>query len=667
MFDTFKKWLKKAAITGLTASLITTGTAQAFTLTSQPAVSIISAEVAPSTIDATKDEKTTISYCTGAESKVTLGIYQAENQALSKKVSMLTVSENKKGGCYQPAWDGKYGLENEIGVKGEKVKDGEYFYYLKSEGVLNVSTGSATKSGWITVKTQANQLKITDVEVDNGTFDPYDNQEAEITFSISQDATVVIEILDEDGDKVVTLVSKKPYTKGEHTVEWNGENDEGDKVENGEYTYKIKAETSSEKDTETGTVKVKKGFEDDEDTDEARIKNVFTSKENFDPGRNEKEFIVFTLMAEGDFKVVIFKDGKKIETLADEEDAAAGSYEIQWEGDEVINKEGKYTYKVITQNSNGEDMEEGTIEVEEDEKENKKPNVYKDTTAPLVFSPKNSELEISFKMEREADVTIEIRDNSDVVATVVENENFGEGSHSVYWNGKDKYGDYADDGIYEYKIVASNNKGKDTEKGKFEVKDSSVAKNGGQVSCAGFSDVNENSPDCEAIEWAVSEDIFKGYNDGTFKPDKAIERAEALKVILEALNVKMLDNNGQKLGFTDTDKNAWYASYIKTGLSLGVINGYNDGTFKPGKAVNRAEALVMMINTAKVKDNIVVPTSNYGQPYFDTPNNEDTKWYISYAWFAKTNLLTDNEFYFYPADPMTRGEMADMLFRYKNS
>ena len=394
---------------------------------------------------------------------------------------------------------------------------------------------------------------------------------------------------------------------------------------------------------------------------------MFTSKENFDPGRNEKEFIVFTLMAKGDFKVVIFKDGKKIETLADEEDAAAGSYEIQWEGDEVINKEGKYTYKVITQNSNGEDIEEGTIEVEEDEKENKKPNVYKDTAAPLVFSPENSELEISFKMEREADVTIEIRDNSDVVATVVENENFGEGSHSVYWNGKDKYGDYADDGIYEYKIVASNNKGKDTEKGKFEVKDSSVAKNGGQVSCAGFSDVNENSPDCEAIEWAVSEDIFKGYNDGTFKPDKAIERAEALKVILEALNVKMLDNNGQKLGFTDTDKNAWYASYIKTGLSLGVINGYNDGTFKPGKAVNRAEALVMMINTAKVKDNIVVPTSNYGQPYFDTPNNEDTKWYISYTWFAKTNLLTDNEFYFYPADPMTRGEMADMLFRYRNS
>ena len=159
MFDTFKKWLKKAAITGLTASLITTGTAQAFTLTSQPAVSIISAEVAPSTIDVTKDEKTTISYFTGAESIVTLGIYQAENQALSKKVSMLTVSENKKGGCYQPAWDGKYGLENEIGVKGEKVKDGEYFYYLKSEGVPNVSTGSVTKSGWITVKTQANQLK----------------------------------------------------------------------------------------------------------------------------------------------------------------------------------------------------------------------------------------------------------------------------------------------------------------------------------------------------------------------------------------------------------------------------------------------------------------------------------------------------------------------------
>ena len=36
---------------------------------------------------------------------------------------------------------------------------------------------------------------------------------------------------------------------------------------------------------------------------------------------------------------------------------------------------------------------------------------------------------------------------------------------------------------------------------------------------------------------------------------------------------------------------------------------------------------------------------------------------MSYVWFAKEYNLTENDYYFYPDSNMTRGEMADMLYR----
>ena len=114
---------------------------------------------------------------------------------------------------------------------------------------------------------------------------------------------------------------------------------------------------------------------------------------------------------------------------------------------------------------------------------------------------------------------------------------------------------------------------------------------------------------------------------------------------------------GENLGFPDIDRYGWYMPYLKTALALGIVNGYPDGTFKPANAVLRIEALVTMLNTGKAKYGIIIPTNNYSQPYYDTPNAPDTKWYLSYAWFAKANSLTDNDYYLYPGTYMTRGEM----------
>lgn len=122
------------------------------------------------------------------------------------------------------------------------------------------------------------------------------------------------------------------------------------------------------------------------------------------------------------------------------------------------------------------------------------------------------------------------------------------------------------------------------------------------VSCAGYTDVSTSYLYCDAIEWTTSEGIFLGYPDNTFGPNDPINRVELLKVILEAYNANILTADGTSLGFVDVIIGAWYMPYINTGRSLGVFHGDNgNSTARPGDTVNRAEALKMIFETLNVQ------------------------------------------------------------------
>lgn len=667
------KWLKKAAIATLSFAIfsVTIMPANAFTLieTIEQKLEIVSSSVTQS-FSPENGESATISYCISAPAQVTLGIYVATDSSSSDKVAVLRDGEPKPKGCYSVSWDGKYGNKNEVGTYGETVASGQYFYGLSVAPITDLSYDSDYVGEWFEVTgtgggTSGSGVKITDIEIEDGTFDPWNDQEAKVTFSINKASYINFEIKDEDEEKIATPIKKKWYDSGEYSINWDGRDEVGDFVSQGEYTYTLKAELDGDKDSEKGQFNVKKGYDlDDDNSVDPRLKTVYATKDTFDPGRNEKTQIVFTLTAKADVQVKIYdKNDKKVADLMDDEDKQPGIYAVEWDGEESLNEKATYTYKIFAKNSKGEDLKSGKIKVEEDEEGNNKPNIYKDSVDQIPFTPKFNTLGISFKLEKDAEVSVEIRNSKHTIAKVIDDKELPEGPHTIQWDGTDKYGEVAEDGLYEYKIVAGTKKGKDTEVGNFSIEQSSKAKIQGEM-CAGFTDLKVDYSYCEAIEWAVGEGIFEGYNDGNFKPTQAINRVEALKVIFNALNVNLLESKGESLGFSDTDRYAWYATYLKTAVSLGVINGYPDGTFKPAQSVNRAEALVMFLNTAEVKDGIIVPTNNYSQPYYDTPNNKNTKWYLSQAWFAKANSLTDNDYYFYPAENMTRGEMADMLYRY---
>ncbi|MBT6068811.1 hypothetical protein HOG48_03575 [Candidatus Peregrinibacteria bacterium] len=88
--------------------------------------------------------------------------------------------------------------------------------------------------------------------------------------------------------------------------------------------------------------------------------------------------------------------------------------------------------------------------------------------------------------------------------------------------------------------------------------------------------------------------IVKGYGKTkVFGPDRAVNRAEFTKMLVEAMELDLL--GAYRNPFTDVPANEWYGDYIYTAKEYGIVGGYTDGTFRPGATVSRAEAVKMVL------------------------------------------------------------------------
>ena len=83
--------------------------------------------------------------------------------------------------------------------------------------------------------------------------------------------------------------------------------------------------------------------------------------------------------------------------------------------------------------------------------------------------------------------------------------------------------------------------------------------------------------------------VITGYADGEFRPNETMTRA-GITVMLNRLFRAV----GKPAAFRDVSNEAWYADSIAAASTAGYITGYPDGTFKPNKALTRADAAVIL-------------------------------------------------------------------------
>lgn len=170
-----------------------------------------------------------------------------------------------------------------------------------------------------------------------------------------------------------------------------------------------------------------------------------------------------------------------------------------------------------------------------------------------------------------------------------------------------------------------------------------------------FTDVRANHEYYTAITELKERGIIGGYPDGSFKPEATVNRAEALKILLGGLEIASESN--PKLKFPDTANDAWFAPFVAGAVRENIVNGYPDGTFQPGRTVNRAEYLKMLTGAAKG----TASRANQ-EPYDDVSVDA---WYAPFAQFAaERNLMPTKNNKLNPSDGMTRGEVAETIYRW---
>ena len=180
---------------------------------------------------------------------------------------------------------------------------------------------------------------------------------------------------------------------------------------------------------------------------------------------------------------------------------------------------------------------------------------------------------------------------------------------------------------------------------------------------ASFSDIPKNHFAYDAIIYLSDRNILAGYSDGTYKPDRKVNRAEALKIIASAFIPKTQNVQVKSTSFTDIPDNVWYLPAIMWGLEKHVIDGPpTNKTFNPTRAVTKSEFLKMLLigNGINLKDfnDITLPLSS--------DVTDTSVWFypsMRYAVATATTTLTDSGLYG-PNRELTRGDVALILYRF---
>ncbi len=85
----------------------------------------------------------------------------------------------------------------------------------------------------------------------------------------------------------------------------------------------------------------------------------------------------------------------------------------------------------------------------------------------------------------------------------------------------------------------------------------------------------------------VAGDTKDGVPTGTYRPGDAVNRAEAAKIVVNAFQFAEDTTGGPH--FPDVATDAWYYAFVETAFNNGLVAGYPDGDFRPGNNINRAE------------------------------------------------------------------------------
>lgn len=147
----------------------------------------------------------------------------------------------------------------------------------------------------------------------------------------------------------------------------------------------------------------------------------------------------------------------------------------------------------------------------------------------------------------------------------------------------------------------------------------------------------------EAVQALKDRDVIDGYDDGTFRPKDTINRAELLKIVFRG------KSDATPVGrrcFSDVNPDRWFAPYVCAAKRRGIVQGYANGTFRAESVVNMAEAIKIVLGA-------------YDMHRTETSGEH---WYDPYTSYLDEEGILDSASYL-PWQELTRERAADLLWR----
>lgn len=170
-----------------------------------------------------------------------------------------------------------------------------------------------------------------------------------------------------------------------------------------------------------------------------------------------------------------------------------------------------------------------------------------------------------------------------------------------------------------------------------------------------FVDVNPNNIQGKAAIELQARNIINGFEDGTYRGENAVNRAQVTKFLLNGAgyDAEGYENNGK---FSDVLEGQWYTKYVSKAAELGIVKGYGDGQFGPENQVLRAELIVMITRAFDLEEYI---ESSYK---FDDVDSES--WVNEYAGIADlVDMFPDNHSSLNPYETLTRNEVGVAIYQ----
>lgn len=173
-----------------------------------------------------------------------------------------------------------------------------------------------------------------------------------------------------------------------------------------------------------------------------------------------------------------------------------------------------------------------------------------------------------------------------------------------------------------------------------------------------FTDVKETHDYYADVYTLVERGVIKGYADHTYRPNAELTRGQAAKILAIALELEIAAVT--ESSFTDVSDKNQYLPYIEALVKKGIINGYDDGTFKPQNTLTRGQMAKILVKGFGL-------TSEGGSlPFTDVTTKsgyyEDIQTLYTLG-ITKGNTATT----FSPNEAVKRGQMASFVMRSERS